>query len=187
MVCGLQFLHEHSVIHSDLKPENILIQDTGHIKISDFGASAMNVSEGDIVEYIVGTQGFMAPEIMDEEGYNHLADSFSFGVILYMMSVGDWPFYSKGSMDEYHQSLREHIPYFPPEICINTIDIIKGLLCKTPSARMAITSSIRSHPFFHSIDWSDVECGRSDPPFPYYYALVILLHLGLCHMFLINQ
>ncbi|XP_077117144.1 uncharacterized protein LOC143773632 isoform X1 [Ranitomeya variabilis] len=169
MVCGLQFLHEHGVIHSDLKPGNILLQDTGHIKICDFGLSAMNVSEGDLVEYIVGTLGYIAPEIMDDEGYNHLADSFSFGVILYMMSVGDWPFYSKGTMDEYHQSLREHIPYFPPGMCNNTMAIINGLLCKTSSARLAITSSMRSHPFFHSIDWSDVECGRSDPPFPYYY------------------
>ncbi|XP_077148949.1 protein kinase C delta type-like isoform X2 [Ranitomeya variabilis] len=169
MVCGLQFLHEHGVIHSDLKPENILLQDTGHIKICDFGLSAMNVSEGDLVWYIVGTKGYIAPEIMDDEGYNHLADSFSFGVILYMMSVGDWPFYSQGTTDEYHQSLREHIPYFPPGICNNTMAIINGLLCKTASARLAITSSIRSHPFFHSIDWSDVDCGRSDPPFPYYY------------------
>ncbi|XP_073398222.1 uncharacterized protein [Dendrobates tinctorius] len=153
---------------SDLKPENILLQDNGHIKISDFGLSVVNVSEGDLVRNIAGTKGYVAPEIMNEEGYNHLADSFSFGVILYMMSVGDWPFYSKGSLDEYHQSLREHTPYFPPGICTNTTDIIKGLLCKTPSARFAITS-IRSHPFFHSIDWSDVECGRSDPPFPYYF------------------
>ncbi|XP_073403942.1 serine/threonine-protein kinase Sgk1-B-like isoform X3 [Dendrobates tinctorius] len=127
MVCGLQYLHEHGVIHSDLKPDNILLQDTGHIKISDFGLSVMNVSEGAIVRWNAGTKGYVAPEIMNEEGYNHLADSFSFGVILYMMSVGDWPFYSKGSLDEYHQSLREHIPYFPPGICTNTIDIIKGI------------------------------------------------------------
>ncbi|XP_077137743.1 protein kinase C beta type-like [Ranitomeya variabilis] len=154
---------------SDVKPDNILIQDTGHIKISDFGLSVVNVSEGDIVNYINGTNCYKAPEIMDNEGYNHLADSSSFGVILYMMSVGDYPFYSKGSLDEYHQSLREHIPYFPPGMCINTMAIIKGLLCKTPSARLAIKSSITSHPFFHSIDWSDVECDRSEPPFPYYY------------------
>ncbi|XP_069594506.1 uncharacterized protein [Ranitomeya imitator] len=154
---------------SDLKPENILIQDTGHIKISDFGCSAINVSEGDIVKYIIGTNCYMAPEIMDDKGYNHRADSFAFGIILYMMSVGDYPFYSRGTLEEYHQSLYEDIPYFPPGMCINTMAIIKGLLCKTPSARLAIKSSIRSHPFFHSIDWNDVECGRSEPPFPYYY------------------
>ncbi|XP_077148836.1 uncharacterized protein LOC143809666 isoform X2 [Ranitomeya variabilis] len=171
MVCGLQYLHEHGVIHSDLKPDNILIQDTGHIKISDFGLSVINVSERDIVtEYFVGTLGYIAPEIMDEEGYNHRADSFAFGVILYMMSVGDYPFYSRGTLDEYHQSLYEDIPYFPPGMCINTMAIITGLLCKTPSARLAIKSSIRSHPFFHSIDWNDVECDRSEPPFPYYYV-----------------
>ncbi|XP_077148469.1 uncharacterized protein LOC143809239 isoform X1 [Ranitomeya variabilis] len=169
MVCGIQFLHERLVIHGDLKPANILIQDTGHIKISDFGLSAVNVPEDYLVKCIVGTLGYTAPEIMNGEGYNHLADSFSFGVILYLISVGAWPFYSKGSLEEYHQSLNDKIVYFPPEMCNNTMTIIKGLLCKTPSARLAIKSSIRSHPFFHSIDWSDVECGRSEPPFPYYY------------------
>ncbi|XP_077148811.1 serine/threonine-protein kinase Sgk1-like [Ranitomeya variabilis] len=169
MVCGLQYLHEHGVIHSDVKPDNILIQDTGHIKISDFGCSAINVFENGIVNKFTGTKGYIAPEIMDRQGYTHLADSFSFGVILYMMSVGSRPFYSEGSLDDYHESVCEQILYFPPGICINTIDIIKGLLCRTPSARLAITSSIRSHPFFCYIDWSDVECGRSEPPFPYYY------------------
>ncbi|KAM4017229.1 calcium-independent protein kinase C-like isoform 1-T1 [Anomaloglossus baeobatrachus] len=171
MVCGIQFLHERGIIHRDLKPHNILLQDTGHIKISDFGLAAMNVREDDVLKEFVGTQGYMAPELMDRAGYNHLVDSFSFGVILYMMTVGEEPFWSDATMDDYHYSLQEDIPYFPPGICSNAINIIQRLLCKTPYGRLAIKSSIRAHPFFHSINWSDVESGRAEPPFPYFYDI----------------
>ncbi|XP_077148885.1 serine/threonine-protein kinase Sgk1-like isoform X2 [Ranitomeya variabilis] len=166
MVCGIQFLHEHGVIHGDLKPHNILIDDMGHIKICDFGLSVVNVGKDDLLEELVGTKGYIAPEVMDREGYNHLADSFSFGVILYMMIVGKRPFDSSGTMDDYHESL-DNIPDFPPWISNDELDILEGLLCKTPSARYAITSFIRERPFFLSINWSDVESGRAKPPFHY--------------------
>ncbi|XP_075197702.1 ribosomal protein S6 kinase alpha-6-like [Anomaloglossus baeobatrachus] len=158
---------------SDLKPENILLDDNGHIRISDFRLSAVNVFEEDTLDRFVGSKGYIAPQVMDGEEYNSLVDSFSFGVILFMMTVGDKPFYSRGSMDEYHQSLHEDIPCFPPGICFVAIDLIEGLLCKTPVARYAIQSSIGSHPFFYSTDWSDVESGRADPPFPYYYVILL--------------
>ncbi|XP_077113361.1 protein kinase C theta type-like isoform X2 [Ranitomeya variabilis] len=167
MVCGIQFLHEHGVIHGDLKPHNILIDGIGHIKICDFGLSAVNVGEDDVLEELVGTMGYIAPEVMDREGYNHLADSFSFGVILYMMIVGKHPFDNSGTMDDYHESL-DNDPDFSPWISIDELDILEGLLCKTPSGRYAITSFIRERPFFHSINWSDVESGRAEAPF--YFA-----------------
>ncbi|XP_075197704.1 ribosomal protein S6 kinase alpha-6-like [Anomaloglossus baeobatrachus] len=112
---------------SDLKPENILLDDNGHIRISDFGLSAVNVFEEDTLDRFVGSKGYIAPEVMDGEEYNCLVDSFSFGVILFMMTVGDKPFYSRGSMDEYHQSLHEDIPSFPPGICFVAIDLIEGV------------------------------------------------------------
>ncbi|CAJ0963981.1 unnamed protein product [Ranitomeya imitator] len=126
MVCGLQFLHEHGIIHCDLKPENILLDDTGHIKITDFGLSAINVFKGVILKNLIGSKGYIAPEIMDGQGYNHLADSFSFGVILYRMSVGYQPFYCQGSLEEYSKSLDEDVPNFPSEICFDAVDIIEG-------------------------------------------------------------
>ncbi|CAJ0963490.1 unnamed protein product [Ranitomeya imitator] len=157
---------------SDLKPHNILIDDMGHIKICDFGLSVVNVGKDDLLEELVGTKGYIAPEVMDREGYNHLVDSFSFGVILYMMIVGKRPFDSSGTMDDYHESL-DDVPDFPPWLSNDELDILEGLLCKTPSARYAITSFIRERPFFHSINWSDVESGRAQPPFHYEDVMII--------------
>ncbi|XP_066435132.1 protein kinase C delta type-like [Eleutherodactylus coqui] len=46
LVCGIQFLHRKGVIHRDLKLENILLTDTGHVKITDFGLSLVNMHGG---------------------------------------------------------------------------------------------------------------------------------------------
>ncbi|XP_071983549.1 protein kinase C alpha type-like isoform X2 [Engystomops pustulosus] len=150
---------------SDLKPLNILRDANGHIKIADFGLSAVNVFKGERTRGIVGTRGYIAPEVMEGELYNHLVDSFSLGVILFMMSVGDQPYYGQGSMQDYYWSLREDVPVFMPGMCPHAISFIEGLLCKSPCDRLAITSSIKSHPFFHSTDWGAVESGNAHPPF----------------------
>ncbi|KAM4017581.1 ribosomal protein S6 kinase 2 beta-like isoform 2-T2 [Anomaloglossus baeobatrachus] len=165
MVCGIQYLHEHGIVHRDLKPQNVLLDDTGHITISDFGLAVEELEEDEKIKGFAGTKGYTAPEIMDGESYNHLVDSFSFGVILYMMVVGEKPFYSRGTKKEYHKSLKEDSPYFPPGASLDTINFIEGLLCKNPLERIAVTSTIRQHPYFSSINWRDVESGRADPPF----------------------
>ncbi|XP_071989176.1 serine/threonine-protein kinase Sgk2-like [Engystomops pustulosus] len=166
MFCGLQYLHDHGVIHRDLKPENILIDAIGHIKIADYGLAAINVSREDTTTGLLGTIGYIAPEMLDGKHYNHQVDSFSFGVILYRMCIGEEPFYGRGSVEEYYLSLIETVPFFIPGMCPDTVSFIEGLLNKSPSDRLPITSSTRSHPFFISIDWGDVESGKAQPPFP---------------------
>ncbi|XP_071980841.1 protein kinase C-like [Engystomops pustulosus] len=164
--CGVQYLHDHGVIHRDLKPENILLDAIGHIKIADYGLSAINVSREDTTTDLVGTIGFIAPEMLDGKRYNHQVDSFSFGVILFMMCVGEEPFNSRGTVEGYNLSLMEDVPVFRHGMCPDAVSYIEGLLNKSPSDRLPITSATRSHPFFISIDWDDVESGKTQPPFP---------------------
>ncbi|XP_071988222.1 RAC family serine/threonine-protein kinase homolog [Engystomops pustulosus] len=79
-----------------------------------------------------------------------------------MMCVEEQPFYSKGSVEEYHLSLMRDVPVFIPGMCPETMSFIEGLLSKSPSERLPITSATRSHPFFISIDWSYVESGKAN-------------------------
>ncbi|XP_071988224.1 RAC family serine/threonine-protein kinase homolog [Engystomops pustulosus] len=79
-----------------------------------------------------------------------------------MMCVEEQPFYSKGSVEEYHLSLMRDVPVFIPGMCPDTMSFIEGLLSKSPNERLPITSATRSHPFFISIDWSDVESGKAN-------------------------
>ena len=90
---GMKYLHFNKIIHRDLKPSNILIATDGTIKISDFGISNLNTPEQTTMTIGVGTNKFMAPEIIaEEEVYNEKIDVYSFGVLVYYtLSCGQLP------------------------------------------------------------------------------------------------
>ena len=90
---GMKYVHFQKVIHRDLKPSNILIASDGTIKIGDFGISKLMSAEQQSMTAGVGTQKFMAPEIIDENDvYNEKVDVYSFGVVLFfILSGGDLP------------------------------------------------------------------------------------------------
>ncbi len=76
---GLTDLHKKNIIYRDLKPQNILLDDSGHIKITDFGLSKMVSSSGNDRAYTMcGTLDYLAPEVIKEVGHNKSADWWSF-------------------------------------------------------------------------------------------------------------
>ena len=94
IVEGMKYVHFRNVIHRDLKPSNILIAvDEKTIKIGDFGISKLMNAEEQSMTGGVGTQKFMAPEIIDEnDDYDEKVDVYSFGVLLFfMLSSGNLP------------------------------------------------------------------------------------------------
>ena len=92
----MHYCHERGISHRDLKPENILIDETGRIKISDFGLSVFcrKLQEGpNLMHTTCGTLNYIAPEIVKNTGYDgQLADIWACGVILYFMLTGRRPF-----------------------------------------------------------------------------------------------
>jgi len=74
------------IVHRDLKPENIMFKDPTRldsVKIVDFGLSAI-CRKGKLYNKC-GSPGYVAPEMLNDEGYDCKADVFSAGVILYIM------------------------------------------------------------------------------------------------------
>ena len=103
---GLCYLHENNILHRDLKLENIMISDiekdinTGidyfWIKIIDFGtAKIFKKSKNE--KAVVGSSYYIAPEVLKQK-YNEKCDTWSIGVIMYMIIVGKAPF--DGENDE---------------------------------------------------------------------------------------
>src|SRR6185436_14918992 len=98
-VCtGMMVAHQQGIIHRDLKPANILINDTGLVKIVDFGVAAAAKS-GDTqltkTGYVIGSPKYMAPEQILGKKVDERADIYSLGVITYEMLAGNPP-YSRG-------------------------------------------------------------------------------------------
>ncbi len=95
---GMAVAHQAGIIHRDLKPANLLIDDSGLLKIVDFGVAAA-AGSGDTqltkTGYVIGSPKYMAPEQILGKKVDHRADIYSLGIIFYEMVTGTPP-YSKG-------------------------------------------------------------------------------------------
>jgi serine/threonine-protein kinase len=89
---ALQYAHERGVWHRDIKPANILITGNGRIKVTDFGIARIESSMLTQVGAIMGTPGFIAPEMYLGDAFDSRIDVFAAGVVLYQLLAGVPPY-----------------------------------------------------------------------------------------------
>ena len=107
---ALNYLHKKNIIHRDIKPENILFKnkdDLSSVILCDFGLAYQLSEYENSISGSCGTTIYMAPEILLKKNYDYLVDSFSAGIVLYILcSGGMHPFYKKGtSQKEYIEKI----------------------------------------------------------------------------------
>jgi serine/threonine protein kinase len=98
-VCeGVQYAHQHLVVHGDLKPSNILVTADGHVKLLDFGIARLLNSDG-TAGSSPGTETRMrmtpeyaSPEQVRGETLNTTSDIYALGVVLYELLTGRRPY-----------------------------------------------------------------------------------------------
>lgn len=93
LISAVHYLHKHNIVHRDLKPENLLLAKKGDpsvIKLIDFGTSK-RFREGDVFKVPLGTCYYVAPEVIKRQ-YDHKADIWSCGIIMYILLCGYPPF-----------------------------------------------------------------------------------------------
>ncbi|XP_055823963.1 integrin-linked protein kinase 1 isoform X2 [Solanum dulcamara] len=104
---GINYLHEHkpeAIIHRDLEPENILRDDSGHLKVADFGLSKLmkftkTVKEDRPLTCQEDSWKYVAPEVLKHDEYDTKVDVFSFALILQEMIEGCPPFSTKQEIE----------------------------------------------------------------------------------------
>ncbi|XP_018088342.1 protein kinase C theta type isoform X2 [Xenopus laevis] len=164
LVIGLQFLHSRGIVHRDLKLSNILISKDGHVKIADFGVIAEGVYYGKKIKNIAGTKSYMAPEIFLNRPYDSGVDWWAFGIILCGMATGQSPFNAGQDKNYLAYLVTRTRPVYPTGLSTKARALLDELLEKVPEMRLGTRGYIRSHPFFHSINWADLESLKVPPP-----------------------
>ncbi|XP_030573804.1 G protein-coupled receptor kinase 2 [Drosophila novamexicana] len=175
VACGLMHLHKQGIVYRDCKPENILLDDHGHVRISDLGL-AVEIPEGEMVRGRVGTVGYMAPEVIDNEKYAFSPDWFSFGCLLYEMIEGQAPFRmrkEKVKREEVDRRVKEDAEKYSGKFNDEAKSMCQQLLAKSIKQRLGCRNGrlgaqdVMAHPFFHStqLNWRRLEAGMLKPPF----------------------
>eukprot|EP01064_Diplonema_japonicum_P010398 TRINITY_DN17650_c0_g1_i1.p1 TRINITY_DN17650_c0_g1~~TRINITY_DN17650_c0_g1_i1.p1 ORF type:complete len:1092 (+),score=233.50 TRINITY_DN17650_c0_g1_i1:37-3312(+) len=132
---ALNYLHSNRIIHRDMKPQNILIGRNGTVKLCDFGFARAMSCNTMVLTSIKGTPLYMAPELVQEQPYNHTADLWSLGCILYELFYGVPPFYTNNIYSLIHLIVKDPVK-FPDQISPCFRSFLKGLLNKHPSSRL---------------------------------------------------
>lgn len=92
-VClGLEFAHEHGIVHRNVSPANIWLLEDGSVKLADFGLPSASAPTAGDTRRLIGRVAYLAPEQITGGAVDGRADIFAVGVVLYELVTGRRPF-----------------------------------------------------------------------------------------------
>nr|AML77519.1 putative LOV domain-containing protein [Holarrhena pubescens] len=193
VVIGLEYLHCLGIIYRDLKPENLLLQNDGHVVLTDFDLSFKTTCKPLVIKHpkskkrrsrsdppptfvaepisqsnsFVGTEEYIAPEIITGAGHSSAIDWWALGILLYEMLYGRTPFRGKNRQKTFANILHKDLT-FPSSIPVSLAarQLINALLNRDPASRLGSNggaNEIKEHAFFRGINWPLIR-NMSPPP-----------------------
>jgi len=169
LIDGLAYCHLAGVAHRDLKLENVLLNETGVLKLIDFGLSYVypRLEDGQTVDRskplkdVCGSKSYAAPEVLAARGYDGFAaDMWSLGVCLFAMLSGffpldeasnaDWRYprlceaqaAKRNTMTVVYSWYKRKCDHLSPEV----VHLLNGLLSINPNSRLTM-DEVRAHPW----------------------------------------
>lgn len=152
---ALRVAHEGGIIHRDLKPENVFLNGAGRVVLTDFGV-VKAVREGSAVSGfgsktdIIGTPGFMAPELMDGKPLGSFTDVFALGALLYNVTTAELPYPGANPL-EVHRAIvagklvdpRTHVPTLSDDLVKCLMECLDANPKKRPSDMDALRDVLK--------------------------------------------
>ena len=141
---SIAYLHKRCIVHRDIKPENVLVSkegNTGILTLTDFGSATQLLNLNEVASgKMIGTKGYMAPELVQGEPHSYPCDVWSFGCLIYRLIAGNSPFItSKTDPDEYFTRVCTEELTFPEpiwsEISSDCKALLTRMLQKSPANR----------------------------------------------------
>jgi serine/threonine protein kinase/tetratricopeptide (TPR) repeat protein len=122
-VCSaVQYAHQNFVVHRDIKPQNILVTPEGSVRLLDFGIAKLLDPEAEGPSETISVVQMMTPEYASPEQLHNkpvttASDTYSLGVLLYVMLTGHKPFvFMTRSVQDICDVIRDNEPRRPSEV-----------------------------------------------------------------------
>lgn len=149
ILSGVEHVHGMSVVHRDLKPENLLLDESGNLKLADFGLSNF-YEPGQLLKTACGSPCYASPEMISGKSYvPSRCDIWSLGVIVFALVCGHLPFEDNNTGGLYRKILNaEYV--IPDTVSKGARDIIKSMLTIDPEKRIT-AAEIRKHAWYNQI------------------------------------
>lgn len=159
---AIGYLHDRCIMHRDIKAENFMFADKtaeASIQMIDFGF-ACTFKPGEIFSDLVGTVNYMSPELVNRQ-YTETVDVWAFGVLLFFMLVGRYPFnYPEGSRnknDVFYKIKQTPLTWKSKDnLSTEAKSLVESLLAKTVAERLTCSRQALKHP------WILQSCDQSD-------------------------
>lgn len=115
----------------------------------------------------VGTEEYLAPEVISGAGHDAMVDWWSFGILIYELLFGVTPFRGSRRDATFENVLKRELG-FPsaPAVSAEARDLMRRLLAKAPGERLGAAAGadeVKQHPWFASIDWALIR--NQNPPY----------------------
>jgi eukaryotic-like serine/threonine-protein kinase len=143
---ALAHAHERKVWHRDVKPGNLILMKDGRLKVADFGIARIDAPEITQTDTLLGTPGYMPPEVYRHDAVDHRTDIFAAGAVMYELLAGR-PLFEGTAHAKMRRVCSEERP---PSLAGNSDShwerydpVICRALASTPSQRFETATSFR--------------------------------------------
>ena len=147
---ALAYAHGQGIVHCDLKPANILLDESGRIRVTDFGLARSLAGETPWAAEVEGTAPFMAPEQASPcwGPIDHRTDVYGIGAVLYTLLTGRAPFVG-GRLPDILADVIASTPVLSPArlrrgLAEPLSNLCEKCLSKAPEARYQTVGEVRS-------------------------------------------
>lgn len=147
-------MHNNGIIHRDLKPENLLLTSkdkNAEVKLIDFGLAKIVAGDpSGAASSFLGTKGYLAPEMLQRNGYDKAIDMWALGIIVFVLLCGCLPFDDDSSKIPSESAARKkftlRFPRWSTNLSASAKDLLHNLLDVNPKTRYTAEQAL-NHPW----------------------------------------